>query len=89
MKNKVRLAFIIFVGLLANSALLAQISQPIASPPGSVTSTVGLTEIQIDYFRPKMKGRKIFGEGEGYLLPYGVMWRTGANSGSKITLATM
>ena len=35
-----------------------------------------------------MKGRKIFGEGTDYLQPYGVLWRTGANSGSVLTLST-
>ncbi|ELR70799.1 hypothetical protein C900_03407 [Fulvivirga imtechensis AK7] len=58
------------------------------SPEGSVSSKVGLTKVTIDYFRPKVKGRKIFGEGGDYLEQYGNIWRTGANSGSKITLST-
>ena len=39
----------------------AQINLPAGSSAASVTTTVGLTEVSISYFRPKMKGRKIFG----------------------------
>ena len=45
----------------------AQIQTPQPSPAGSVSTTVGLTEIKIDYSRPQMKGRKIFGEGDAFL----------------------
>ena len=63
----------------------AQVQTPQSSPAGSVTTVVGLTDVKIDYSRPRAKGRKIFGEGADYLLPYGAIWRTGANSGTKIT----
>ncbi|MFK7951918.1 MAG: DUF2911 domain-containing protein [Ekhidna sp.] len=66
----------------------AQINTPQPSPAGSVSSTVGLTDISIDYFRPKKKGRMVFGSGDQYLEQYGNIWRTGANSGSKLTLST-
>jgi len=66
----------------------AQISTPQASSAGSVGSTVGLTEVSIKYSRPKLKGRQIFGEGSDFLQPYGQMWRSGANSGSILTLST-
>lgn len=66
----------------------AQISTPQPSSAGSVSSTVGLTDVTIDYFRPKKKGRMIFGAGDQYLQQYGQTWRTGANSGSKLTLST-
>jgi hypothetical protein len=45
------------------------------SPPAKVTEKVGNTTVTIDYSRPSVKGRKIFGE----LEPYGKVWRTGAN----------
>lgn len=64
----------------------AQIQTPAASPAGSVSSTIGLTEVKIDYFRPRLKGRKIFGE-KDVMYPYGTIWRTGANSGTKITFS--
>lgn len=66
----------------------AQINTPQPSPAGSVSSTVGLTEVTIDYFRPGMKGRKIFGSGDAFLEQYGEVWRTGANSGSMVTFST-
>src|SRR5688572_16932217 len=66
----------------------AQVQTPAPSPAGSVSTTVGLTDIKIDYFRPRMKGRKIFGEAaQGALVPYGAIWRTGANNGTKITFS--
>ncbi len=66
----------------------AQIDVPQPSPAGSVYSKVGLTDVTIDYFRPKVKGRKIFGEGSDFLQSYGSLWRAGANSGSKLTIST-
>lgn len=59
----------------------AQINTPAPSPSGSVSATVGLTEIEINYSRPQMKGRKIFGDGDA-LVPNGQLWRAGANSGT-------
>ncbi len=63
----------------------AQVQTPAPSPTASVSTVVGLTDVKIDYSRPRSKGRKIFGEGADFLLPYGAIWRTGANSGTKIT----
>ena len=60
----------------------AQIDTPAPSPAGSATSVLGLTDIEINYSRPQMKGRKIFGEGDDFLIPFGKMWRAGANSGT-------
>ncbi len=65
----------------------AQIQTPSASPAGSVTTVVGLTEVKVTYSRPRMKGRKIFGEGPTFLTPYGKIWRTGANNGTRISFA--
>lgn len=59
----------------------SQVQTPQPSPAGSVSTVVGLTDVRIDYFRPRAKGRKIFGD----LVPYGQIWRTGANTGTKIT----
>lgn len=65
----------------------AQNRNPAASPASSVACDVGLTNIKIDYFRPQMKDRKIFGDGSGFLVPYGKIWRTGANGGTKVTFS--
>lgn len=64
----------------------AQVQVPQASPAGFVSSVVGLTTIKVDYFRPRVKGRKVFGE-KDVMHPYGQIWRTGANSGTKITFS--
>lgn len=78
---------ILFIFLFASFEFAtAQISMPAPSPAGKVYAKVGLTDIDISYSRPKVKGRKIFGEGEDYLLPFGKIWRTGANSGTIITI---
>jgi len=65
----------------------AQIQTPAPSPAGSVSSVVGLTDVKVNYSRPQMKGRKIFGEGSSVLLPYGEIWRTGANAGTIISFS--
>lgn len=64
----------------------AQIQTPSASPAGSVSSTIGLTDVKIEYFRPRLRGRKIFGE-KDVMYPHGTIWRTGANSGTKISFS--
>ncbi|EDY81934.1 hypothetical protein VDG1235_1554 [Verrucomicrobiia bacterium DG1235] len=61
----------------------AQLNTPAASPYSELKQTVGLTEIQLVYSRPSMKGREIFGG----LVPYGSVWRTGANQPTKISFS--
>jgi hypothetical protein len=65
----------------------AQVQTPAPSPAGSVSTVVGLTDIKINYSRPRAKGRKIFGTDPKVVVPYGVIWRTGANSGTKISFS--
>ena len=65
----------------------SQIELPAASPPGNIYTKVGLTDVEISYFRPKMRGRQIFGTGDDYLLQYGQVWRTGANAGTVVTFS--
>jgi hypothetical protein len=57
---------------------------PAASPPASVRDQIGVTTVEIEYGRPGVKGRTIFGD----LVPYGEVWRTGANAATQITLDT-
>jgi len=61
----------------------AQIKTPSASPTATLEQTVGLTDVTIVYSRPSMKDRTIFAK-DG-LVPFGQLWRTGANSATKIT----
>jgi tetratricopeptide (TPR) repeat protein len=60
----------------------AQLEFPAASPKSLVSEQVGLASVEIEYSRPSVKGRKIFGA----LVPYGEVWRTGANNATKLTL---
>ena len=75
------------LAVIASSVAEAQIVTPAASPAASVSSVVGLTNIKIDYSRPRARGRKIFGAGPGVVVPYGAIWRTGANTGTKISFS--
>ena len=59
----------------------AQIETPQPSPAASVTQKIGLTDVIVNYSRPSMKGRKIFGG----LIAYNKPWRTGANSATTIS----
>lgn len=61
----------------------SQVKTPQASPKSSVTQTVGLTEVVVDYSRPSAKGRTIFGG----LVTFGKLWRTGANQNSMVTFS--
>ena len=79
--------FALVLSLVAGSAI-AQIQMPMPSPAGSVSSTIGLTEVSVEYFRPKMKGRKIFGSGDDFLVPFGKIWRSGANSGTIVNFSS-
>ena len=74
-----KLFFIIAVGL--SVSLNGQVLTPKASPVAKLQQKVGLADIQIDYSRPGAKGRVIFGD----LIPYGQMWRLGANENTKVT----
>jgi len=62
--------------------MMAQQQKPVLSPPGeaSVKFDDGKT-ITIKYSRPSMRGRKVYGE----LVPYGQVWRTGANAATTMT----
>ena len=61
--------------------LQAQIQTPQPSPSAKVHQTIGLSEVSVDYSRPAARGRVIFGD----LVPYGKLWRTGANMRTKFT----
>ena len=62
----------------------SQINTPRVSPASEVEQMVGLTEIEIEYSRPSMRGREVFGN----LIPFGKVWRTGADNSTKISFDT-
>ena len=72
----------ILVALLAFPAV-AQLKLPRVSQHAVVTQTIGLTDVTITYSRPGVKGRVIFGG----LVPYGQVWRTGANEATTISFS--
>ncbi|MDP2036243.1 MAG: DUF2911 domain-containing protein [Ignavibacteria bacterium] len=79
MKAKLLLLF-----LFTTISLIAQVELPRLSPNASVSQTVGYTNITINYCRPFVHGRKIWGA----LVPFGQVWRTGANEATTIQFTT-
>lgn len=81
-----RIASIIFLMVIVagTGAIGQQINMPQASPSASISQRIGLTDVNVEYSRPSMKGRKIFGE----LVPYGSVWRTGANAATILSFST-
>ena len=79
------LAIAFFASTLTLSAQddMAKTEKAAASPFSKVEQKVGTTDVTIEYSRPGVKDRKIFGE----LVPYDKQWRTGANAVSKITFS--
>ena len=67
--------------LLTVLPLSAQLKLPVLSPTSTLSQEFATSKIEIVYSRPSMKGRTIFGG----LVPYGQVWRTGANAATKIT----
>ena len=75
--------FVLFVTLTAYFGAFAQVQTPQPSPAAEVKQTVGLTEFEVRYSRPSMRGRKIVGE----LVSFGSVWRTGANKNTTISFS--
>ncbi|MDP5094177.1 MAG: DUF2911 domain-containing protein [Polaribacter sp.] len=80
MKKILLSLFVAFVSYTIN----AQIKTPQPSTSQKIEQAVGLSNITLEYSRPNMNGRAIFGD----LVPFGSVWRTGANSNTKITFST-
>ena len=76
--------FIIALALMvASISIKAQVKTPQPSPKAMLTQVVGLTDVTVDYSRPSAKGRVIFGD----LVPFGKLWRTGANANTTISFS--
>ena len=71
------------VAILANYIVEAQVKTPQSSPESTILQTVGLTKVEVVYHRPSIKGRIVFGE----LVPFGKVWRTGANENTTISFS--
>ena len=71
------------VVILSSFGSQAQVLTPQPSPKCTLNQMVGLTDVEIEYSRPGTKGRNIFGD----LVPFGKVWRTGANGNSTISFS--
>ena len=74
------LVVLVFASLLTAGLWAQDIKFPSVSQKASVTQTIGLTDVSINYYRPGVKGRVIWGG----LVPYDKVWRTGANNATTI-----
>ena len=79
MKKLVTLIMVLAVSFAVN----AQVESPQPSTFQKIEQKVGLTDVTLEYSRPSMKGRAIFGE----LVPHGKLWRTGANKNTIVTFS--
>jgi len=75
----IAICILLFVGIS-----FAQQEKIRVSPKASVMQVVGFTEVKIDYSRPGVKGRNIWGE----LVPYNKVWRAGANEATIISFSS-
>jgi hypothetical protein len=80
MKKVCTLSLLLGLFLAAGNVLRAQIVMPDLSPHATVSQTIGYNEVMVEYSRPSVRGRIIFGE----LVPYGTIWRVGANASTKL-----
>jgi tetratricopeptide (TPR) repeat protein len=78
MLNKLLIAGIFCCSILFADAQTIKTPQP--SPTQTIKQDFGISSVELNYSRPGMKGRKIFGD----LVPWGKVWRTGANSATRI-----
>ena len=67
--------------IIVNFSIEAQVKTPQSSPKAKLMQTVGLTDVEINYSRPSARGRAVFGN----LVPFGKVWRTGANENTTIS----
>jgi hypothetical protein len=79
-----RASLLLALLLCSTMAVVAQMQTPQPSPGASIKQTIGVTDVTVVYSRPSVKGRTIWGE----LVPYGEVWRTGANATTTIEFST-
>ncbi len=82
--KKILLTLCTLVLLCPGVSLVAQVTTPAPSPFCKIEQRVGVTDITIEYSRPGVKGRVVFGD----LVPYGHLWRAGANAATKVSFST-
>jgi len=75
------IAFILLISTIVFQSVAQGVKTPAPSPAQTIKQDFGLASVEVNYSRPAAKGRKIFGD----IVPFGKLWRTGANSPTKIT----
>ena len=74
---------VLSAALLASAAAIGQAPEAPQSPAGSASGAAGAAKVTIEYHRPSVRGREIWGG----LVPYGQVWRLGANEATTITFS--
>ncbi len=82
MRSHASIGFLVL--LLFTLTVSGQIRHPRVSPLSSVSQDIGFTTITVEYSRPAVRGRELFGG----LVPYGRIWRVGANESTKFSTNT-
>jgi predicted negative regulator of RcsB-dependent stress response len=72
------------LSITATASAQTSLKLPATSPAASVTQTIGITEVTVNYHRPAVNGRPIWGQ----LVPYGETWRAGANENTTVAFST-
>src|SRR6188508_3315936 len=75
------LTILFLSGSLVYQAAAQELKMPAPSPTSEIKQQFALSSVEVSYSRPSIKGRTIFGD----LVPYGKVWRTGANQATTIT----
>jgi hypothetical protein len=78
------MVYSLLIVLMTGRLAPAQMELPRVSPNATVSQVIGITTITVDYFRPGVKDRVIWGE----LVPYDKIWRTGANRATTVSFDT-
>ena len=87
MKRKILIGFVVLVVIVVAGMLYLNNRNRTLSPPGSTEIENQGLKVRVDYSRPSVRGRKIFGNESGdLLLPYGKYWRLGANEPTLISV---
>lgn len=80
--NKIKtLTGALAIAVMTTTSVNAQLKTPAPSPLQTLKQAFALSDITIEYSRPSAKGRVVYGD----VVPFGKVWRTGANSSTKIT----
>ena len=88
MIKKILIGIVVLVVILGGAMFYLNNRNRTLSPPGSVELASGDLKVSVNYSRPSVRGRKIFGtKEEKALQPYGVYWRLGANESTEITVS--